>query len=141
MEKPLEFVSNHPYLFLLLFTILILLFVNLYSDILSKIKLITPTEAIRLINHDDVKVVDIRTQADFEKGHIIDSINIAIAQLAKNTKKLEKHKDKGVIVCCSNGVLSNKEANNLMNNGFEKVYCLKGGIIAWQNAKLPLTKS
>jgi rhodanese-related sulfurtransferase len=36
--------------------------------------------------------------------------------------------------------VSPKEARKLMNEGYEKVYCLKGGFQAWKTAGLPVTK-
>ena len=140
MERIPEFVLNHPYLFSLLFAVLTLLFWNLFYDTLSGIKLLLPAEITRLINHEDARVIDIRPQADFEKGHIIDAINFSVDQLSEQTDKLKQYKDKGIILCCASGAVATKEARKLMNAGFEKVYCLKGGVLAWQNAGLPLTK-
>ncbi len=140
MERIPEFVINHVFLFSLLFAILTLLMWNIFSDMLSGIKTLLPEEVTRLINHDDAKVVDLRAQADFEKGHIIDAINISADQLDGQLDKIKKFKDNGIVFCCASGSVSAKEARKLMNEGFEKVYSLKGGILSWQNANLPLTK-
>jgi len=102
--------------------------------------MLIPDEVTRLINREDARVVDIRSQKEFENGHIIDAINISVDQLNNQLDKLKKHKDKGIIFCCANGTVSAKEAKKLINEGFEKIYCLKGGILSWQNANLPLTK-
>lgn len=140
MEQLPEFVANHLFLFSLLIAILTLLIWNFYGDMLSGIKMLIPDEVTRLINREDARVVDIRSQKEFENGHIIDAININVDQLANQLNKLKKYKDKGIIFCCASGSVSPKEARKLMNEGYEKVYCLKGGILSWQNANLPLTK-
>lgn len=140
MERFPEFVANHLFLFSLLVAILILLIWNLFGDVLSGIKLLLPAEVTRLINHEDAKVVDIRPQAEFEKGHIIDAINISVDQLGSQLDKLKQFKEQGIILCCASGNIASKEVRKLVNEGFEKVYCLKGGILAWENANLPLTK-
>ncbi|MCZ6802604.1 MAG: rhodanese-like domain-containing protein [Proteobacteria bacterium] len=140
MERIPEFVANHLLLFSLLISILTLLMWNFYGDMLSGLKMLIPDEVTRLINREDARVVDVRSQKDFENGHIIDAINISADQLAGQLDKLKKFKDKGIIFCCASGSDSAKEARKLMNEGFEKVYCLKGGILSWQNANLPLTK-
>ena len=85
-------------------------------------------------------MVDLRPQKDFENGHIIDAINISADQLSGQLDKLKKHKDKGIIFCCASGAVSTKEARKLMHEGYEKIYSLKGGIVSWQSANLPLTK-
>ncbi len=140
MERIPEFVANHLLLFSLLISILTLLMWNFYGDMLSGLKMLIPDEVTRLINREDARVVDVRSQKDFENGHIIDAINISADQLAGQLDKLKKFKDKGIIFCCASGSDSAKEARKLMNEGYEKVYCLKGGILSWQNANLPLTK-
>ncbi|MFT5397206.1 MAG: rhodanese-related sulfurtransferase [Gammaproteobacteria bacterium] len=140
MEQLPEFVGNHLFLFSLLVSILMLLIWNLYGDMLSGAKLLLPDEVTRLINREDAKVVDLRTQKEFENGHIIDAINISADQLSGQLDKLKKHKESGIIFCCASGSVSTKEARKLMNEGYEKVFSLKGGILSWQSANLPLTK-
>lgn len=140
MEHLPEFVGNHLFLFSLLVSILMLLIWNLYGDMLSGAKLLLPDEVTRLINREDAKVVDLRTQKEFENGHIIDAINISADQLSGQLDKLKKHKENGIIFCCASGSVSTKEARKLMNEGYEKVFSLKGGILSWQSANLPLTK-
>lgn len=140
MERLPEFVGNHLFLFSLLVSILMLLIWNLFGDMLSGVKLLLPEEVTRRINREDAKIIDLRTQKEFEKGHIIDAINISADQLSGQLDKLKKHKESGIIFCCATGTVSTKEARKLMNEGYEKVYGLKGGILSWQNANLPLTK-
>ena len=140
MERLLEFVGNHPLYFSLLISILMLLIWNIFGDMLSGVKLLPPDEVTRLINRDNAKVLDLRTQKEFEKGHIIDAINISVDQVSGQLDKLKKYKKNGVILCCATGSVSSKTARMLMNEGYEKVFSLKGGILSWQNANLPLTK-
>ncbi len=140
MEQLPEFVGNHLSLFSLLVSILMLLIWNLFGDMLSGVKLLLPVEVTQLINREDAKVVDLRPQKDFENGHIIDAINISADQLSGQLDKLKKHKDKGIVFCCASGAVSTKEARKLMHEGYEKIYSLKGGIVSWQSANLPLTK-
>lgn len=140
MERFPEFVANHLFLFSLLVAILMLLAWNLFGDSLNGVKMLLPADVTRLINREDAVVVDIRSESDFEKGHIINAMNIPAAELPNQLEKLKAHKQKDIIFNCANGSISPKEARKLKNEGFEKVSCLKGGLLAWQNASLPLTK-
>jgi len=140
MERFPEFVANHLFLFSLLLSILILLIWNFYGDVLSGVKMLLPDEVTRLINREDAQVIDLRPQKEFESGHIIDAIHMNVDDIATQINKLKKYKDKGIIFCCASGSVSVKEVRKLMMDGFEKVYCLKGGVLSWQNASLPLTK-
>ncbi len=140
MERIPEFIANHLFLVCLLIAILMLLAWNLFGDSLSGIKSLPPQEVTRLINRDDARVIDLRGRSEFEAGHIIDALNIDAAQLQGQLEKLKKYKQQGLIFCCATGGVSAREARRLMREGFDKVYTLKGGIYAWQNASLPLAK-
>jgi rhodanese-related sulfurtransferase len=60
--------------------------------------------------------------------------------LEANNAKLDKYKKQALIVYCASGADSARVARTLATNGYEQVYCLKGGLPSWQNANLPLTK-
>ena len=54
--------------------------------------------------------------------------------------KLAKLQDKPVAVYCKTGQQSEQVANKLTKAGFTRVNWLKGGLLAWRDAQLPLTK-
>jgi len=139
MERLPEFIANHLFLFSLLVAITSLLLWNIFSGALGASQIVS-AEVTRLINHEDAKVLDIRSAEEFEKGHIINAINFDVKTLTEREKELEKYKDKTVVICCGQGQESIRIARSLKMKGFEKLYSLKGGISAWQNASLPLTK-
>ena len=141
MEKFPIFVLNHPYLFSLLFVILTLLIWNIFGNLIGGVRLLTTDEATQLINREGAEVIDIRSQTEFEHGHIINAKNISLQELPEKINKLRKDKNKGIIFYCSNGSLSLKETQKMVRQGEEMIYCLKGGIASWRNANLPLTKS
>jgi rhodanese-related sulfurtransferase len=140
MEKLPEFIANHLFLVSLLVAITSLLLWNIFSGAIGATQ-IAPTEVTRLINHENAKVLDLRRSEEFEKGHIINSVNLAASTLEGSEKELGKYKDKTVVLYCDHGQESVRVARSLKMKGFEKLYCLKGGIAAWQNANLPLTKN
>ena len=140
MEKFPIFVINHPYLFSLLFVILTLLIWNIFGGMVGGVKLLTADEATQLINREDAELIDIRSQKEFENGHIINAKNFSLHELPEKLNKYRKNNSKGIIFYCSNGSVSLKEAQKLVKQGEEMIYCLRGGIISWTNANLPLTK-
>ena len=139
MEKLPEFIANHLFLVSLFVAISSLLFWNIFFSAMGASQIV-PAEVTSLINHEDAELLDIRSAKDFEKGHIINAVNIDMATLGDREKELNKYKDKTVVICCAQGQESIRVARNLKTKGFEKLYSLKGGINAWQNANLPLTK-
>jgi len=45
-----------------------------------------------------------------------------------------------VVLCCNSGTATARPMRELKQAGFTRVSSLKGGIMAWQNAGLPLLK-
>ena len=122
MEHFPEFVANHLFLFTILVAILSLLIWNLYGDVLSGIKQIVPIEAIRLINHEQAIVIDIRSGGDYDGGHILNAIHLLAVEISNRIVKFEKYRKQAVIIYCANGSESSKAARLFMQNGFEKIY-------------------
>lgn len=140
MEKLPEFIANHLFLVSLLVSITSLLLWNILAGSIGALQIV-PAEVTRLINHENAEILDLRSSEDFAKGHILNSVNLVAATFDEKQKELEKYKDKTVILCCNQGQESVRVARILKMKRIEKLYCLKGGIIAWQNANLPLTKN
>ena len=137
MDRLLEFTINHWMLVLALVVIVALLAHNILAGAKGGVG---PQEATTMINHRDGVVVDVRPMADFSQGHIISAINIPINGFKNQMDQLKKHKDKPIIVSCRSGAQSVQACRELRNAGFEEVYNLKGGILAWQSANLPISK-
>jgi rhodanese-related sulfurtransferase len=124
-------------LFVLLAGILALLAHNLLTGGKGSLD---PAAATDLINHRDALVVDVRPVADFAKGHIINAVNIPMNGFKNQTGVLQKYKDRPIVVNCRSGSQSSAACQQLRKEGFNEVYNLKGGILAWQSANLPLTR-
>ncbi len=139
MDQFVQFAGNHLALIAALVVILFLLAQNLMADMGGKGAL-GPQQATELINHKDAVVVDVRPIADFSKGHIINSINIPMSGFKSQLNMLEKHKQKPLIVTCRSGAQSSVACKTLTSNGFGEVYNMKGGILAWEGANLPVSR-
>jgi len=103
-------------------------------------KEVSVPQAVQLINRRDALVLDIRDTADFESGHVTNSRHIPAADVEKRVKELEKFKQKPIIVICRSGTRSASVGNVLRKNGFEEVFSLKGGVLGWTQASMPLEK-
>jgi len=136
-QQLIEFASNHWALLVAFAVVLGLLIHNL---LLGSRGSVEPAAATELINQKDAVVVDVRPAADFTQGHILNSINIPINGFKKQIGTLQKHKEQPIIVNCRSGSQSSAACNQLRKEGFPEVYNLRGGILAWQSASLPLTK-
>ncbi len=139
MQQYLEFVGNHPILFLMLAIVLALLSWNLFSSAATGGQL-DAAAVTRLINHEGALLIDIREADAYARGHILNAVNIPEKEIHKRLGKLASHKDKPVILCCNSGTTTGRAASAMKEAGFTRVSSLKGGIMAWQNAGLPLVK-
>jgi rhodanese-related sulfurtransferase len=140
MDKIPAFVANHWDLFLITALILVALFglplLNRARGLLSA----DTNQALRLINRENALVLDTREDSEYQSGHIVDSQHVPLSRLDKDIARLEKHKQRPTIVVCATGSRSSRAGGILRRHGFEKVYNLKGGIMAWSNANLPLSR-
>ena len=89
---------------------------------------------------EDAVVLDVRSIAEFKDGHIVNSVNIPLNGLGNNIKQLEKHRNKPIIAVCRSGSRSGAACSLLRKNGFENVKNLRGGIMAWESANLPVKR-
>jgi rhodanese-related sulfurtransferase len=139
MERLLEYITRHP--FLAGGTAALALAVLAYEASRARGggQSVGPMDAVRLMNQGAV-LVDVRSQAEFDSGHIIDARHVPQDQLAGSTEALKKYKDKVVIACCESGMRSGAAARVLQAQGFTKVVNLKGGLQAWRAENLPLVK-
>jgi rhodanese-related sulfurtransferase len=133
----LEFVGNHWPLFVALVVVLALLAYNL---VVGERGSVDPAGATELINHKDAVVIDVRPAADFAKGHIINAQNIPMNGFKNQLGQLDKYKDRTIVVNCRSGSQSQAACKTLREAGFSKVYNLRGGIMGWQSASLPVTR-
>lgn len=141
MAEFIDFAFRQWYLFVALFVILGML---VGGEVLRKIrgiKALNPTQALQLINHQDAVVIDVRDAADFKTGHLPDARHVPMSELGQRLKELIKFKEKPVILYCRTDTRASSAGARLKKEGFTSVHTLQGGISAWQNANLPLSKS
>jgi rhodanese-related sulfurtransferase len=135
-----EFASNHLLLVLALFAIITMLIGTEIQSRISGIRELGPSEAIRMINHDNAVMVDLREDKDYREGHIVNALHLP-ADPANHPGKFDHYRDKPIIVYCQRGQRSGAYCGKLRKLGFESVYNLKGGLLAWQKEALPLSKN
>ena len=139
MEQVLEFAGNHTLLVSAFLIVLSALIWNLVADPGGK-NAVDPLTATAMINHEDAVVVDVRSMAEFKGGHIVNAINIPMNGFGNSIKQLEKHRNKPIVAVCRSGSRSGAACGMLRKQGFENVKNLRGGMMAWENANLPVKR-
>jgi rhodanese-related sulfurtransferase len=139
MDRLLEYITRHP--FLVGGTAVLALAVLAYeaSRLRSGGQSVGPMDAVRLMNQGAL-LLDVRSQAEFDAGHILDARHLPQDQLASSIATLKKYQEKVVIACCESGMRSGAAARLLQAQGFTRVVNLKGGLQGWRAENLPLVK-
>jgi rhodanese-related sulfurtransferase len=139
MEHLPEFIANHTFLVLSFLAVAGFLAWNIFGGA-AGLEQVDPMQAVQLINHEDAVIVDVRESSEFIKGHVLDAMHVPLGSLSNQLGKLQKYKNSPVILSCQSGHRSAQACKTLKQNGFEKIYNMRGGIMAWQNAGLPVQK-
>ena len=85
-------------------------------------------------NRDDVILIDVREQWEYDEAHIPNVTLIPMSELANRLDEIPT--DKEVILTCRSGNRSGQVTEFLQQNGFDNVHNMQGGILAWQQAGL-----
>jgi len=103
---------------------------NPYTDV-------SVSEAKAMIDSNpDLVILDVRTQSEYDSGHIGNAILIPYDELPYRLDELDKEKD--TLVYCKAGGRSVIACGTLDGAGFTSVYNMLGGILAWIDAGYPI---
>ncbi|MEO6167382.1 MAG: rhodanese-like domain-containing protein [Chitinophagales bacterium] len=78
--------------------------------------------------HDDIRVVDVRKESEYDAGHVEGSVNVVLQQLDEQANKLED-KDENLYVHCLGGYRSMIAMSLLKRKGYHHLRNITGG---WQ---------
>jgi rhodanese-related sulfurtransferase len=90
----------------------------------------------RIASGDAPLLLDVRTPAEFQDGHIPGAINVPHEQVASRAAELASQN--GVAVYCMKGPRARLGEQALLAAGATEVLHVEGGFSAWQAAGLPV---
>ncbi|SDU56624.1 MBL fold metallo-hydrolase [Desulfobacula phenolica] len=98
---------------------------------------ISPLQLQLLLGPDCPKILDVRTLAEWDSGHIHQARHLPLTDILEgNIPDMDKNQE--IILQCGSGYRSNIAASFFKEAGFTNLKSLAGGIFAWSNANLPL---
>ena len=121
-----------------LFALIILLIVNIYSEKNRKYQVVDTNGAVSLMDDDELIILDVREEKERTAGFLTNDLNIPMGQVKAKMDSLDKSKN--ILVYCKSGTRSDRIADILSKNDFQKVSSLKGGFNAWLKADLPIQR-
>jgi len=102
---------------------------------------VNAVEAAQILKHNpNVKILDVRTGWEYNRGHLKDAVNLNYYSLSfkKSLRKLDK---KTIwLIHCKTGVRSGRTIPLMKEAGFENIIHMDGGIDSWREAGLVVEK-
>jgi len=113
---------------------------DLIAQAKAEIEEIQPTEAAAEIDSgDDVALVDVREQAEFDERHIEGAIHVPRSYLESRFEQFVPDRSQRIILYCASGIRSALAAKTLAEDlGYEDVSSMAGGITLWRDRGLPV---
>ncbi|WP_425391674.1 rhodanese-like domain-containing protein [Ekhidna sp.] len=105
----------------------------------SSIEQIDAEKVVQLVEKG-VTIVDIRTPAEYQSGHIPGVIHIDFLNKVFLDSMQSLNKGEPVIIHCASGGRSAKAAKMLQEAGFDKIYDYSGGFKDWSSRGLKIEK-
>ena len=102
---------------------------------------ISPAEAVQCMNREKGVVIDVCSATEFAESHIKGALNVPLDELEARLDKAVKNKSTPLILVCAAGARSKRAQAMAQKLGYEKVHSLHGGLKAWKEANLPVTKA
>ncbi len=93
-------------------------------------KKISPEEAKEIIESEDVIILDVRTQEEYNGGHIENAVLLPVNDISSKAEEVLTDKDAKILVYCRSGNRSATASKQLIKMGYTDVYDF-GGISTW----------
>lgn len=95
----------------------------------------------RMSGADETLVIlDVRTPAEYARGHVPGAINIPYDQIPTRVDELQNAKDKEVVLYCHSGGRADVAVRTLKARGFEKLRQLDGDWVKWRREDRPVER-
>lgn len=95
-------------------------------------------ELDRLLAEGAIRVLDVREDSEFKRGHLPGAIHVPMKRLPERVGSL-RH-DKPYAVICQSGNRSRSSTSYLLDQGFEGTVSVRGGTGAWARSGRPIVR-
>ena len=99
---------------------------------------IAPSALAASLERDpSIRLLDVRTVAEFERAHVSGSYNVPLDRLPTYAAEVRDVREPVVLVCRS-GARARTAQELLRQQGMRNLHLLEGGILAWRHERLPV---
>ena len=112
---------------------------TLTNDLTERKRILTPEEVASLLGSGGpLQLVDVREHPEFAAGRIAGARLLPLGELERRAAELDRAAP--VVCVCRSGKRAAQAAEKLVTLGFTRVHQLDGGLLAWEQAGLPVEK-
>lgn len=97
---------------------------------------VSPLELDTMLTSKDFTLINVHTP--FEGKIAQTDLSIPYDQIQQNLDKLPTDKNARLVLYCRSGHMSDIAAKTLIQLGYTNIWNLDGGMVAWENAGLPI---
>jgi phage shock protein E len=76
-------------------------------------------------------LVDVRTGEEYESGHLPGALHIPYDEMEERHTEIAQHQARPILLICRSGRRSVFAAEVLVEQGFQQLYNLEGGMLEW----------
>jgi len=95
---------------------------------------------LKEVDTSNLVIVDVRTPAEFQQGHVPNAINVPLSEIINNPAILTSSKGKPIVLYCRSGYRAGKAAEALQKDGYQNLRHLEGDMQGWLKAGLSVEK-
>jgi rhodanese-related sulfurtransferase len=93
-----------------------------------------------LVKGEEIQIVDVRTRAEFRRGHIRGAISVPVQRLKQDLAQLNLDRSKPVVAICKTAHRSVPAVRTLREAGYQASQ-LAHGMDRWRKERLPVESS
>lgn len=82
----------------------------------------------------EVRVLDVRSPAEYEGVHIPGAYNVPLDTLGEHAEDIQRHVEEPVVLVCRSGMRASQAEQRLAGAGMGNIKVLEGGMLAWEQA-------
>ncbi len=106
----------------------------------GKVPEVTPQQLDSMCKDVSIRpqIIDVRTGMEWRAGHIPGAVHVSITELGSRIASLQLDGNRPIIAICRSAHRSIPAVRELREFGFKNACQLKGGMMAWWKAELPI---
>ena len=110
------------------------------EQIKERVQMVSPQEARDEID-SGVRIIDVREQHEWDEAHLERAVHVPQGEVVERIDELAPERSERLLLHCRTDNRSAVVADALRDLGYDDIGVVRGGIIAWEKAGLPLVQA